>query len=355
MAIARIEKFIAMLQPLTKVGEIKIICNQELDYLRRELGIKVNFSEHGYPIGVDGDARRLKTQVSAYRSAIKALPTNSKNSTAKIKNGRQVYQHKALRFFNLADYEKSDVTKRDRSRVREDKTDRPSFDAVAVIEQAKTLLDSESYVSKVAGLYLLTGRRHGEILITGKFDDPRQSLELNSRACGAVHSAPLFDTASNPIVDEWLEFDIESALFSGQTKRKNNEDIPYSIPILAPLEIIQDAIAWLRINKPHEPGQRPKGSKELGIKVRKEFQETYLLPIPSGKDDYLNPHNLRSAYSAVCWQLYRVSEYSTRCTEDIFIKAIMGHTEDTTESAQSYLDYEIVDDDLERLLDYEEM
>ena len=335
MAIARIEEFIAKLKPLTKVSDIKLLCNQELDYLRRELAIKIKFSEHGYPVGVDGDARRLKTQVSAYRSAIKSLPTNSKNATAKIKQGRQVYQHKALRFFNLADYEKSDVTKRDRSRVRQDKTDRPSFDAVAVIEQAKALLLSESYVSKVAGLYLLTGRRHGEILITCKFDDP------------------LFDTPTEPILDEWLEFEIESALFSGQTKRKNNQDIPYNIPILAPLEIVQEAIAWLRTNKPHKLGQRPKGSKELGVKVRKEFGE--LLPIPSGKDSYLNPHNLRSAYSAICWQLYRISEYSTRCTEDIFIKAIMGHNEHTTESAQSYLDYEIVDADLEKLFDYAQM
>ena len=337
MAIARIEEFIAKLQPLTKVGKIKILCNQELDYLRRELGIKVIFSEHGYPVGVDGDARRLKTQVSAYRSAIKSLPTNSKNSTAKIKNGRQVYLHKALRYFNLADYEKQDVNTRDRSRVRQDKTDRPSFDAVAVMEKALDLLKSESYVSKVAGLYLLTGRRHGEILITGKFDNP------------------LFEPQAEPILDEWLEFDLESALFSGQTKRKNNEDVPYNIPLLAPLEEIQKAIAWLRTNKPHKIGQRPKGSKELGVKVRKEFQDSDLLPIPSGKDDYLNPHNLRSAYSAICWQLYRASEYSTRCTEDLFIKAIMGHTEDTTESAQSYLDYEIVGADLEKLLDYAQM
>jgi integrase len=337
MAIARIEEFIAKLETLTKVSEIKILCHQELDYLRRELHIKVKFSEHGYPVGVDGDARRLKTQVSAYRNAIKALVTNSKNSTSRIKQGRKVDQHKALKYFNLEDYEKQDVNTRDRSRVRLDKTNRPSFDGVAVIERAYTLLDSESYVCKVAGLYLLTGRRHGEILITGQFDPP------------------LFDTPLDPILDEWLKCEMESALFSGQTKRKNNEDIPYNVPIIAPLEIIQEAIAWLRLHKHHNPGQRPKGSKELGIKVRKEFQDTGLLPIPSGKDDYLNPHNLRSAYSAICWQLYRASEYSLNCTEDLFIKAIMGHTEETTESAQSYLDYEIRSEDLERLLDYAQM
>ena len=209
-----------------------------------------------------------------------------------------------------------------RSRVREDKTNRPSFDAVAVLDQASELLESNSYVSKVAGLYLLTGRRHEEILITGKFDNP------------------LFDTADD-LLGQWLEFDVDAANFSGQVKRKGNSDSPYNIPLLAPLETIQGAINWLRTNKPHQPGQRPKGSKELGLKVRKIFQDGELLPIPAGKDDYLNPHNLRSAYSAICWQLYRNSDVAMNCTEDIFIKAIMGHQEESTQSAQAYLDYEL--------------
>ncbi|MEY2832794.1 MAG: hypothetical protein RLZZ574_2052, partial [Cyanobacteriota bacterium] len=44
MALARIDEFIALLQSLTKVGELKTLCNEELDYLRRELGIQVKFS-----------------------------------------------------------------------------------------------------------------------------------------------------------------------------------------------------------------------------------------------------------------------------------------------------------------------
>jgi hypothetical protein len=79
----------------------------------------------------------------------------------------------------------------------------------------------------------------------------------------------------------------------------------------------------------------------LGLKVRKIFQDSQLLPIPAGKDDYLNPHNLRSAYSAICWQLYRNSFVALNCTEDIFVKAIMGHLEESTQSAQAYLDYEL--------------
>jgi hypothetical protein len=323
MAIARIDKFIEKLKPLNNLAEIKILCNLELDYLRTELGIETVFSNNGYPNGVNGDARRLKTQVSAYRKAIDDLDVNYQNGVSKIVNGEKVYKHKALRYFNLAKYEKNDVNQRDRTRVRQDKTNRHSFDAVAVIERALSLLDCDSYISKVAGLYLLTGRRHEEILITGKFENP------------------IFAPDDESLLSEWLEYDLESALFSGQVKRKGNSDNPYNIPLLASLEIIQTATHWLRTNKPHQPGQRPKGSKELGLKVRKVFQETGLLPFPAGKDDYLNPHNLRSAYSAICWQLYRHSPVAFNCTEDIFIKAIMGHLEDSTQSAQAYLDYEL--------------
>ena len=330
MAIARIDKFVSKLKPLTRLGDIKVVCNQELDYLRNELGIETTYSNNGYPNGVKGDARRLKTQVSAYRKAIDSLDVNSKNGVRKIINGEKVYKHKALRYFNLGKHEKNDVNQRDRRRVTRDKTNRHSFDAVAVIERANELLKADSYISKIAGLYLLTGRRHEEILVTGKFNEPLVNEET--------------------LISEWLEFDIESTLFSGQVKRKSNDDIPYNIPLLAPLKDIQTTIEWLRVNKPHIPGQRAKGSKELGLKVRKEFGE--LLPIPSGKDVYLNPHNLRSAYCAICWQLYRHSEALYNCTEDIFVKAVMGHTEETTQSAQSYLDYELDNIEVEKLLNY---
>lgn len=333
MPIARVDEFIEQLKPLTKIADIKVVCNQELDYLRNELGIETTYSNSGYPIGVKGDARRLKTQVSAYRKAIDRLDVNSKNGISKIIDGDRVYKHKALTYFNLGKHEKNDVNSRDRDRVSKDKSNRHSFDAVAVIEQARELLQSSSYVSKVAGLYLLTGRRHEEILITGKFDDP------------------LFD-GEQTLISEWLEYDIESALFSGQVKRKSKQDIPYNIPVLATLADVRETIEWLRVNKPHNPGQRPKGSKELGEKVRKLFQDTKLLPIPSGKDVFLNPHNLRSAYCAICWQLYRNSEAAFNCTEDIFVKAVMGHTEETTQSAQSYLDYELDNLEVEKLLNY---
>jgi hypothetical protein len=38
------------------------------------------------------------------------------------------------------------------------------------------------------------------------------------------------------------------------------------------------------------------------------------------------------------------------CTEDIFVKAIMGHTEESTQSAQAYLDYELNDNEVAKLI-----
>ncbi|WP_013335134.1 telomere resolvase [Gloeothece verrucosa] len=332
MALARIDEFIARLQPLTRQDDIKALCYLELDYLRRELEIKPIIGESGYPVSCTGDARRLKTQVSQYRKAIESLELTPKNSITEIKLGQKIQYHKALKYFNLADYEKVDVNQRDRNRVTKDKSNRPSFNAVEVIKKALELLDSGSYISKVAGLYLLTGRRHEEILVTGKIDKTGLTCDL---------------TKSNSL-DQWLQDGIFFGLFSGQVKTKKNEAIPYKIPLLAPIETIKNAIEWLRVNKPQDPNKRPSGSKELGLKVRKEYSD--ILPIPSGKELYLSPHNLRSAYCAICWQLYRCE--GVNCTEDLFVKAIMGHTEDSLESAQSYLDYELKQDDQIALLDY---
>ena len=113
MAIARVEEFIKQLTLLTTIKDIKALCHQELDYLRQALSISTTYSDEGYPVGVTGDARRLKTQVSGYRTAIRELKTNSKNSLSTIKDGKQVRVHKALKFFNLADYEKRDVNRRE--------------------------------------------------------------------------------------------------------------------------------------------------------------------------------------------------------------------------------------------------
>jgi hypothetical protein len=333
MAIARIEEFINKLKPLTKVKDIKALCHEELDYLRRELKLKTIYSKQGYPVGVEGDARRLKQQVSIYRNAIRQLECNSKNSTPVIVDGESLRLHKALKSFNLADYEKKDVSSRDRKRVKKDKRNRPSFDAITVIDKSLELLDSDSYISKITGLYLLTGRRHVEILVSGKFEEFDDTYSDDS------------------ITKDWLDLEFESALFSGQAKRKSKEDIPYNIPLLAPFDIIENSIEWLRVNKPHKLNERPKGSKELGLKVRKIFQDSDLLPPPSGKDLYLNPHNLRSAYCAICWQLFRYSDLGDNCTEDLFIKEIMGHLEDSTESAQAYLDYELDENQVDNLVE----
>ena len=110
-----------------------------------------------------------------------------------------------------------------------------------------------------------------------------------------------------------------------------HSDVPYKIPLLCEKEKVQNAIAYLRENRPCPLDKRPPGSKELGVKTRKEFSRLL-------KD--VTPHKLRSAYCAMIWSLYRHSG-SRNPTEDLVIDLITGHSSDTTESAQAYMDYEL--------------
>ena len=181
MAIARIEEFIANLQQ-AKSDRYQQLCSLELDYLRSCLCIKPVFNSEGYPISVTGGSvSGLKKQVSLYRNAIRDLELNDRNSDSSVKNGQRVRIHKALKYFNLEDYEKDMVKQQRLARDKKDKSDRPNFAPIRVIEKAESLLTAKSYVSKVAGLYVLTGRRHGELLQTAEFFDTGLTCNLLQR------------------------------------------------------------------------------------------------------------------------------------------------------------------------------
>ncbi|MGL6341547.1 MAG: protelomerase family protein [Waterburya sp.] len=324
MAIARIAEFISKLEQANS-HEYQQLCAIELDYLRSSLGIKPVFNSDGYPISVTGGSvSGLKKQVSLYRNAIREVELTAANSDSMVKNGQRIRIHKALKFFNLQDYEKDEVKQQRLARDRRDKSDRPSFDAIAVIAKAESLLTAKSYVSKLAGLYVLTGRRHGELMQTAQFSNTGLSCNLLQQR----HE----DTSYH-------------VLFSGQQKTSKkglvkkvdvygmskHSDVPYKIPLLCEKEKAQTAISWLREHHPCPIGTRAKGSKELGQKTKKEFSR--LLPD-------VTPHKLRSAYCAMVWSIYRHSG-NKNPTEDLVIDLITGHNSDTTESAQAYMDYEL--------------
>jgi hypothetical protein len=371
MAINRVDEFIFKLKSLTSEDEIKLLCEDELIYLRRELGIQYKLGElvsddlqHLLDIKYEDDIKdpielignsgnAIKQQCVIYRNAIKTLPLNSQNSYYFTNgNGDTITRHIALKYFNINKIEKLHRVKQSVKRSRNDQRNRPSFNPVTAINKAIELLDSRSYVDKILGLYLLTGRRHTEILATLK-----------------IHQ---FD--SNTIIDEliedWLLEGINTIVISGLVKQK---DKPYTtehelIPVLCDPKKIIETINWLRENKPQtklddyyqewlETGTKPikkprvTGSKELGERCKKHFQD--IIPSPSGKDgDYLNPHNLRSAYCAILYELYNMSEFKTNeCNFMVFVNSIIRHKSVTNENSEAYDDYSLNDEDKATLKD----
>ncbi len=328
MAIARIEEFISKIESANS-DDYQQLCAIELDYLRSCLGIKPIFNAEGYPISVTGGSvSGLKKQVSIYRNAIRDVELNNRNCDPTVKNGQRVRIHKALKYFNLQDYEKDVVKQQRLARDRKDKSDRPSFDAIAVIQKAESLLIARSYVARLAGLYVLTGRRHGELMQTAQFDNTGLSSNLLQRRNEDSSYHVLF-RGQQKTTKKGL---VKKQDIYGMVK---HSDVPYKIPLLCEKEKAQNALAYLREHHPCPIGKRAKGSKELGVKTKKEFSKLL-------RD--VTPHKLRSAYCAMVWSIYRHSG-SKNPTEDLVIDLITGHSSDTTESAQAYMDYELNESD----------
>lgn len=322
MALNRVEEFITKLTLLEDEQAIKTLCYLEVDYLRSELGIKPILNNEGYPVDCEGNATTLRKQLTYYRNAVRDLPATVNNSDRSVKKGQIVLTHKALKFLKLADYENDNANRQQLQRNLTDKGNRPSFDPVAVIEKALELLNSNSYISKVAGLYVLTGRRHGELMQSAKFSQTGLSCNLLTRGYEDSAYFALFEGQQKTS----KKGQIKKVDRYGLTKQ---DAVPYKIPLLCPIELVQEQIEWLRKNHYQESGKRAKGSKELGQKVKKEFSN--LLPD-------INPHKLRSVYTTMVWEIYKDSG-EFKPTEDLFIDHVTGHSSETTESANAYMDY----------------
>jgi hypothetical protein len=341
-------------------------------YLRAKLGIRYQVNdkvsdniqeliEYKYeesiedPIQLVGNTgNAIKQQCVVYRNAIKSLPLTPQNSYYfDNSNGDIVTRHLALKYFNINKIEKLHRVKQSIKRSRDDQRNRPYFNPIQAINKAIELLDSKSYIDKILGLYLLTGRRHTEILATLKihqFDN---------------------DTVVDELIEDWLLEGINTIVISGLVKQK---DKPYTIeheliPVLYNPKKIEETINWLRENKPqtklydyyqewNNTGKksikkpRVTGSKELGERCKKHFES--IIPSPSGKDgEYLNPHNLRSAYCAILYELYNMSEFKTNdCNFMIFVSAIIRHKSVTNENSEAYDDYSLNGEDIAKLIEF---
>lgn len=337
MAINRIDEFLIA---ITKSPHnVESIAQKEVEYLRHELAI----------VSGELSLHSLKRAYSRYRGVIKKSSLSHESIIA------------ALSIFQLTPIENKQLASDTRKSVATDQLtqgQRPIDPDLLTIE-AEKMLDSKSYLKIVSGLCYLTGRRAVEILRCGNF---HYHSQVND-AIQCVENNPIIANRENPRIATLQDIqgfvttlsNVETPdylLFSGQQKQADSIDSalqPYPIPVLTSPEKIMLAIAKLRQMKPEfltiEPNENQKVrgvtandllhskcNSELGKVVKKVFGS--LLPV-----DKCSPKSLRSAYAETCYHYFIENDGIGKA---IYFSRILGHSENSTSTSQSYMDFVIV-------------
>lgn len=167
-----------------------------------------------------------------------------------------------------------------------------------MIEEARSLLESEKYSEIALGLCFLTGRRLTEVLKTAKFSNyKRRKYMVN---------------------------------FEGQLKKKQEID-KYPIYILGNYATeCKSALKKIRAIL---------DTKELSNKeVERKYHTTVNQRCMMIFKPYIGrctAHNLRAAYAAVCSEIYRPKTIE----QNLFLSGILGHNWSDTDTASSYKKY----------------
>lgn len=196
--------------------------------------------------------------------------------------------------------------------MQDNKVLRPIHNIDGYINAALSLINSDSGYMKLAmGLCALTGRRPGEILVTAKFEKAGDN----------------------------------SVIFHGQLKTKESDNARdgYEIPVLAQADMVINALGRLRGMKdftgiPVLAGKtlgqavNARTAKEQGICVRANFEG--ILGI-----EKMKPYDMRAVYALICKTRYKPATVS----DQAYMAGILGHAENDTATAASYLDFYIAD------------
>lgn len=171
---------------------------------------------------------------------------------------------------------------------------------IELIEFAKGLLGSSSYLKVSLGLILLTGRRSVEILKTGTFEKVQSKKN--------------------------------EVLFSGQAKKRGENSQPYKIPILCAPNLVISALEWLRGEK-HELLSITE--KQLNTKCAAPLN-TYSKQFQSWLGNGCTPHDLRKAYAAIAY-----GQTNKRDSFRGFAAKVLGHNSDSELTTETYFKYTI--------------
>jgi hypothetical protein len=311
----RINEFISKLSPLDNEILIKELCENELNFLRDNLGIYAIKDDDGITTGYDGKINTLHSYLTDYNNQVKErIELNDKNSfvttIGKFKTATSEGSRRKIRLHLANRYLKKD---RDASQFRSQELKEHSdikrrepryFYSDDVIKKSITLLDHVSYTGLSLGLMLLTGRRMSEILYNGGFDY---------------------------IADDRV-------MFSGQLKTRESptaKTYPFSIPVLCDANKIIEAFKRLRA-MPQIAGIKSvracnRKAGMIGDMCKNHY--TDLIKDCVSKD-------LRAAYAQICL-VYKRNE--ARTDYEPYFADILGHATDDLDTSKKYKIFELLD------------
>lgn len=277
MGIQRTEHLIDLVKSAS-VKKIADICIRELDYMRD------NYKT----------ISSLRSAVTDYRNAIRKsdMPDD--------------FRAEALRYFKLTSAETIEANTTGEKNLSDRlKAMGEIRDVDAFIEKGNELLKSSSYMAKILGLAVLTGRRVAELGCTARFE-------------------------KIPGVEDRL-------MFEGQIKARERDNIgAYEIPVLGDVDRIIEALASIRESKPQYINEMERfhnaTSKELNKMARKHFDGL--------SNEAISPKDLRPIYSEIVYLFADMNHVS----KTKYFSMILGHTEDDNRTGVRYSCFYITDE-----------
>src|SRR5579875_2990429 len=256
----------------------------------------------------------LKEPMTDTRNRIREIPVTEQNSYLNPRTGER--EHLALKYLNYSEQEWAEMNRQSEQRYHERLEQQQLLEhPERIVEKARELLSSRSWVEVVVGLAVVTGRRLSEILKTG---------DLHPKTRYTV-------------------------MFAGHLKRKDVVLKPYEIPVLIEASVV--LAAWQRLRFLVDCSQMETEAigktygVEIGAAAEQHFAE--LVPRRHGREK-LFAHVFRAVYPRLAVYYF--------CPPDVsdlaYVSTILGHywtaTADEAQqrnyiSSLHYFDYKVGD------------
>lgn len=326
----RIKQFKRLISKLKTRYEVETACKNEIEYLKKQ-GLSIS-TIRGYLTKyrkeVIGNKKSRKYTTWVYGSS-KGKYRGLRISQDEQKEIQSDYAYKIAQQTgetqdnSLLEFSKN-ILSNNTTKEQKPNIKHTINDLTGLIEKAKKLLSSQSYVSVTLGLMALTGRRNTEILKTASFE------------------------RVNDLV----------VVFDGQLKTKGSEsNRPYQIFTLCESGLIIKALEKLRFTT-NEKGFdelsakqiNSKTSKSISEKVKREFGQYF-------GNDSIKAYDLRAIYAQTIYQMIHENQgISNTASYAKSLGHVFEHTDKTGKTratiqttSKSYDKFLIKDSDIEAL------